>query len=295
MNKFYDLVNLLRVHQWFKNIFILIPLIFSGRLLDTNLCLKNLNTFLAFCLLSGAAYIYNDLHDLTSDKVHPEKSQRPLASGLMSPLLASIGCALLLAAGLILGWKVNIHVFFMGLVYITLNYTYNAFTKKRVLLDVMSIALGFHVRIWAGSLAVGVTPSIWLQMCTFVLALFLGFAKRRHELFILDNKAMEHREVLSHYTLHFLDQMIMICCTLAVVFYGLYTISINEISHVGHQNILYSTVFVIYGIFRYLYLIHVQKMGGDPGYLLFNDKHLLTCVLLWAGCIFLAIYGHSIF
>jgi len=172
-------------------------------------------------------------------------------------------------------------VFFVAVGYILLHLIYNLYTKKIVILDVIFIALGFQVRIWAGSLAAGVFPSVWLQMCVFVLALFLGFIKRRHELIVLKDRAKEHRVVLGHYTSYLLDQIIMICATLTVVFYGLYAISPEIALRFKGHGMVYSIVFVLYGIFRYIYLVHVKRRGGDPGELIMTDLPLVLSIILW--------------
>ena len=158
-----------------------------------------------------------------------------------------------------------------------------------MILDVLTVAFGFQLRIWAGSVAIGVMPSLWLQMCVFVLALFLGFTKRRYEITVLKLDGPSHRKVLSHYTSYLLDQLIMICATLAIVFYGLYAISAEIVARIGGYEMFYSTGFVIYGIFRYLYLIHVKKLGDDPGDILLSDIPLITNILLWIGFVTMVI------
>ncbi|MBF0123536.1 MAG: decaprenyl-phosphate phosphoribosyltransferase [Candidatus Omnitrophica bacterium] len=290
-----DIIKLLRVKQWIKNLFVLSPLVFSEQMLTTDSVQNNLSAVISFCLISSAVYIFNDLMDLAADRTHPQKSNRPLASGRISQSLAKkIGLALLLS-GLTLGWVVNDHVLIMGVSYIVLNLAYNIHTKKHVFLDVITIAIGFHIRIWAGSLAIGIAPSIWLQACTLVLTLFLGFTKRRHEISLADAKAHEHREVLSQYTVDLLDKAILVCSALAVMFYGLYTLYVRPAQHIERLPLFTSTAFVTYGVFRYIYLIRIKKLGDDAGEIVLKDKPLLICILLWMGFVFLIFYGDRIF
>ena len=179
---------------------------------------------------------------------------------------------------------------YLAAVYLALHCAYNLATKKIIILDVISIAIGFQIRIWAGSVVAGVLPSIWLQLCVFLLSLFLGFTKRRYELSALRDKAAEHRNVLSHYTSYLLDQIIIISSTLTIVFYGLYTMSPDIIDRIGNENMVYSLIFVIYGIFRYLYLVHVKKLGDDPGDVIFSDIPLMINITLWIFFIIYVLY-----
>lgn len=273
--------DLLRVKQWVKNAFIFFPLFFSGQFFLRDLLENALLTFTGFCFVSSGLYILNDFLDSRLDRLHPKKSQRPLASGKISVRLIGGLMAGLVAGGLLICAEVSREVLAIALTFIALHLVYNFVTKRIVLWDVIFIAIGFQIRIWAGALATGIDPSVWLQLCVFLLALFLGFTKRRYEISSLREKAPEHRSVLAHYTAYLLDQIIIICSTLAIVFYGLYTISSEIAQRIGHQNMVYSVVFVMYGIFRYLYLVHVKKLGDEPGEILATDKPLLMNVLLW--------------
>ncbi len=291
MKTLFVLLNLLRVKQWVKNTFIFFPLLFAEQFFSFGLLKNAALAFLSFCLISSGLYILNDLLDKEKDRLHPKKSKRPLAKKninlkLIYPLILT-----LLLAGLAIAGRIDQGVAAIAFLFIVVHLIYNFYTKHIVLLDVFFIAIGFQLRIWAGALACDVFPSVWLQMCVFILALFLGFTKRRCEILILKEKAPEHRSVLSHYTAYMLDQMIIICSTLAVVFYGLYAISPEIMRRTGNQQMVYSVAFVIYGIFRYLYLVHVKKMGDEPGELLLSDWPLLICVLLWIGYVGLVIYG----
>ena len=276
-----NIIGLLRVKQWVKNGFIVFPLIFSGKLFQISSVEDVLFVFVGFCFLASGLYVFNDFVDLKADAIHPEKSSRPLAIMHLNPWqVGAIIVGLMGVGSLFCSW-VSPMVFFVAVGYILLHLIYNLYTKKIVILDVIFIALGFQVRIWAGSLAAGVFPSVWLQMCVFVLALFLGFIKRRHELIVLKDRAKEHRVVLGHYTSYLLDQIIMICATLTVVFYGLYAISPEIALRFKGHGMVYSIVFVLYGIFRYIYLVHVKRRGGDPGELIMTDLPLVLSIILW--------------
>jgi 4-hydroxybenzoate polyprenyltransferase len=280
----------LRVKQWVKNAFIFFPLIFSGKLFEDQALVNSLIAFLGFCLTASSLYILNDYLDRDKDRLHPRKSQRPLARLNVPGGTVKAIIVFLVMAGLLVSWQVNAAVFAAALFYIALHLGYNFLAKRVVLIDVMFIALGFQVRVWAGALAIEVSPSVGLQLCVFILALFLGFTKRRHEIKTLGDTAAHHRGVLSHYTVYLLDQIIIICSTLAIVFYGLYTMSAEMIARLGH-SMVYTVIFVIYGIFRYLYLSHVKKGGDDPGEVLAADAPLLINVLLWILAICYLLYN----
>ncbi len=283
-------LKLLRVKQWVKNAFVLFPLIFSGQLSDITSVINVLTAFIGFCCISSSVYILNDFLDREKDKHHPLKSQRPLVQLKISPAVISLLVLGMMSLGLFICYISEPIVLIPAITYIFIHLLYNWFTKKIVILDVIFIAAGFQVRVWAGALACAVLPSVWLQLCVFVLALFLGFTKRRYELSTLKNHASDHRSVLAHYTSYLLDQIIIICSTLAIVFYSLYTISPEITARIGSHNMIYSIAFVIYGIFRYLYLIHVKKLGDDPGEVLLHDKSLLIAVSGWILYICLLLY-----
>lgn len=285
-----DIVLLMRIRQWIKNLFVLAPLVFSGRFSDQAALSSGLLAFLAFCLMSSAVYVVNDLEDRHRDRAHPRKCRRPVASGRISRR-----CAVLLGAGLVCGGgliSVTLGGWFACLsgLYFILQLGYTFFWKRMVLLDVGCIALGFCIRIWAGAVVVGVLPSGWLQLCVFLLALFLGFTKRRSEMRTLGDRAEEHRGALRHYTIYFLDQLIMISATLAIVFYGLYTIAPDIVARVHGYWMIYSLVFVVYGVFRYLYLVHVVGKTEDVDEILLADLPLITSVLCWIGFSFWVFY-----
>lgn len=286
----YTYFNLLRVKQWVKNAFIFMPIVFSGMLLSQEAFLHVTLVFGIFCLLSSGVYILNDLQDIATDKHHPKKKDRPIASGCVSVPRAALISAILTISSLVWAYAVSLSVFIVAFLYLLLHILYSIVLKKQVILDVIAIALGFELRIWAGSVILNITPSVWAQLCVFVLALFLGFIKRRHEKSILYDKAAEHRGVLAHYTAYFLDQMIMISATLCIIFYGLYVLSEEIIRRIGGNHIAYTLPFVVYGIFRYLYLVHVKKLGGEPGEVIFSDIPLTLNMLFWVASVVAIIY-----
>jgi 4-hydroxybenzoate polyprenyltransferase len=284
--------DLLRIRQWIKNSFIFFPVLFAGQMFHPALLINVMIAFTGFCLLCSGVYIFNDYLDRERDRLHPQKALRPLASGEISEGTAVMFVVLLLGAGLGICSLAGRSVMLFAGLYIFMHLIYNFFVKRVVILDVIFIALGFQIRIGVGAAAVGVVPSVWLQLCVFLLALFLGFTKRRHELDFLKNHAVMHRDVLSEYNVYLLDQIIIICSTLAVVFYGLYTISPEVVARLHGTRMAYTLVFVIYGIFRYLYLAHVRNKGGDPGEILATDPSLLINVILWIFTTGILVYLH---
>ena len=291
MNTLLIFIRLLRLKQWVKNTFIFFPLFFAGGLFKPHLLADCIQTFFGFCFIASGLYILNDFLDREKDRLHPKKSHRPLVKFAVNPLLITFLVLGLVLWGVFLCSRVNTAVMITALVYIIIHLVYNFFTKKIVIIDVAFVAIGFQIRVWAGAAAAMVAPSVWLQMCVFLLALFLGFTKRRHEISTLKEMAPEHRNVLEHYTAYLLDQMIIICSTLTIVFYGLYTLSFSMNYRISHQYMVYSVAFVIYGIFRYLYLVHVQKKGDDAGEALLSDRPLFISVILWIVYVGFVIYG----
>lgn len=269
----------IRPRQWTKNLIVYVGVIFALKLPEPALLLQATWAFVAFCALSGAVYLLNDVLDLQQDRRHPLKRGRPLAAGKMSAQTAlwaafslSIG-GLALAATL--GWL------FLGLAggYLALMLSYNLGLKRLVLLDVFAIAAGFVVRAAAGAVSVGVPISPWLYVCTTLGALFLGFGKRRHELTLLGDEAYAHRSVLREYSPAFLDELITVVSSAAVVAYSLYTFSAENLPR-NHAMML-TIPFLLYGTFRYLYLIHLRSAGGHPEEILLNDRPSLLNLVLW--------------
>ncbi len=278
---FIEIFKSARPKQWIKNLFIFAPLIFSQNLLDKPLFLKTVLAFVTFCFLSSAHYIFNDLQDLEEDKLHPLKSQRPLASGRLQKPAAVAAMLVLGTVGFGLALTINEYFFLIGLFYVVLQIAYSLWLKHVVILDIFVIAAGFLIRVVAGGLAIRVDISHWLLICTMLLSLFLAMGKRRHELVLLNRSAMSHRPILKEYNTYLLDQMISVVTASTLVAYCLYTISEETVTKFGTAKLIYTVPFVLYGIFRYLYLIHQKAEGGSPESLIIEDKPLLLDTLLW--------------
>ncbi|MCC6316243.1 MAG: decaprenyl-phosphate phosphoribosyltransferase [Gemmatimonadaceae bacterium] len=272
--------RLLRPHQWVKNFFVLAPLLFSGRALDPASQRAAALAFAVFCLAASAVYVLNDIVDREQDRAHPGKRNRPIASGAIS-VAAGIGvAALLVALALGTAWYVGTSLLAITVAYLLLNVVYSVWIKQVVILDVFAIAAFFVLRLVAGAAAVQVRPSVWLILCGGLLSLYLGFAKRRHELVLLGEGSQDHRAVLSQYSTPFLDQLSVVLLAVTIVSYIMYTLESETARLVGGEVLSYSTVFVLYGVLRYLYLVH-RRQDGNPSETLLNDRGLLLAVTLW--------------
>ncbi len=277
----------LRPRQWTKNLLVFAGLLFSGRLTDRSLWLPAGSAFLAFCLLAGAVYLGNDLLDREQDRLHPKKCRRPIASGAVPPVAALTAAGLLGLIGLYLLFRGGRATGWLGLGYIALNLAYSFRLKEIPLLDLFSIAMGFVLRAVVGVVAVNVELSPWFLLCTVLLSLLLVLGKRRHELVFLAQGAAEHRAVLGRYSITFLDQMISAISTATLVFYSLYTF----FSEAGQQYALMWTIPpVLYGLFRYLYLVYEKGQGGEPEEILLRDTGILASVILWVVSIIVILY-----
>jgi len=276
-----DVLQLMRWTQWSKNAVLFGALIFSKHLFHLPSLLWASLGFLVFCATASGAYVFNDLRDCERDRQHPLKRERPLPAGRISKSFALALCVVLLASGLsgafLLGWSFGLLV----LLYLLLQFAYTFVLKELVILDVMAIATGFAIRAGAGGVVIGVPVSSWLIICTFLLMLFLGFSKRRHELLVLEEKAAHHRTSLREYSPYFLDQMISVVTASTVVAYAIYTASPEVREKLGTDKLYLTIPFVLFGIFRYLYLVHQREEGGNPTQLLLNDRPLLADIALW--------------
>jgi 4-hydroxybenzoate polyprenyltransferase len=276
-----DMWQLLRPTQWSKNLVVFAALIFSKHLFDrTDVLLVSVG-FLAFCLTASAAYVMNDLRDCDRDRQHPLKSLRPLPAGRVRRSTAVALSAALLITGLVLALGLSIGFGALVILYFALQVAYTFWLKELVILDVMGIAAGFVIRAAAGGVLIAVPVSPWLIICTFLLALFLGFSKRRHELILLEGRATDHRASLKEYSPYFLDQMIAVVTASTVVAYAIWTVSPEIREKLGTEKLYLTIPFVLFGIFRYLYLVHQREEGGNPTQLLLTDRPLLVDVLLW--------------
>lgn len=285
------LVQTIRVKQWTKNLFVLSPLLFSKHFFEPDTLFRSLIAFAVFSGIASAVYVMNDIVDAEKDRQHPVKRLRPIASGRFSIRSAFLTMVILLAATFATAWAVHLPLLLTVCGYLVLNIVYTLFLKETVIIDVMSIAASFVLRIVGGALVIDVPISEWLLMCTSLLALFLGFSKRRHELTLLENNASIHRPVLLEYSPYFLDQMISLVTASTLICYMFYTVSDDTVEKFGTKNLLLTSPFVLYGLFRYLYLVHQKKTGGDPTAELLTDKPLLVNVFLWGIAVILIIYS----
>jgi 4-hydroxybenzoate polyprenyltransferase len=280
-------LRLARPKQWTKNGFVLAGLVFSGNALDPSSVAAALLACAAFCLLSGAVYALNDVIDVEEDRKHPLKRLRPVASGEISARAAVVYSALLTAVGLTACFAVNLQVGAVGLAYLGLQALYSPVLKHMAILDVMGISAGFVIRALAGVEAVGSPISPWLLVCTGLLTLFLGFSKRRHELATLGEGASVHRKNLRDYSVPMLDEMMNIMISATIIAYALYTFTVYERD--AEMFMMGSIPFVVYGVFRYMLLVH-RDGGGNPDTLLLQDRPLQVSLFLWLAVIGLAIY-----
>lgn len=280
----------LRPAQWTKNLVVFAALIFGQRLLDGEAVVRAAVGFLAFCALSGVVYLANDLIDREADRQHPLKRLRPIAAGHLQVggALTALAVLLTLALGtaLWLGTPFMVH----ALAYLALQAAYSLRFKRQVILDVLSIALGFVIRASAGGAAIAVPVSQWLLVCTILLALFLALAKRRHEITLLGDDAARHRAILGEYTPYLVDQMIAVVAASTLMGYAFYTVSAETAERFGTPWLGLTLPFPLYGIFRYLYLVHRRSQGGSPTELLLADRPLLLCVALWGATTIALIY-----
>ena len=271
----------MRPQQWLKNFFIFAPLIFSQNVTNPDLFKKSLLAFAVFCLLSGALYILNDLKDMAEDKLHPLKSRRPIAAEKLKRSHAVIAFVVVSLISFLLCLLLNLNFFYIALFYFVLQMAYSFRLKHVVILDVFIVAAGFFIRVIAGGLAIEVYISPWLLICTALLALFLAMSKRRHEIILLEQDAENHRPILKEYSPYLLDQMIAVVTASIVIAYCLYTISEETVTKFGTTKLIFTVPFVLYGIFRYLYLIHQKSEGGTPEVLILKDKPLLLDIFFW--------------
>jgi len=280
----------LRPDQWTKNLIVFAALIFAVKLLDPAATAKAAAAFLIFCALSGAVYLVNDVADREQDREHPVKRMRPIAAGDLSPAAAMIAAVVLSAITLTASFALRPAFGVVAAAYLALFVVYTRSLKHVVVLDVMTIAIGFVLRAVAGGLVISVHISNWLLVCTMLGALFLGLAKRRHEITLLAAGAKGHRRILEEYDPYLLDQMIGVVAAATMVAYIIYCASPETHASFGTEWMVLTTPFPIYGLFRYLYLVHRKAGGGSPSDMLLEDRPLLACVLLWGITSVLIIY-----
>ena len=285
-----DLLASLRPGQWTKNLLVFAGLLFGRRLFDAGAVVDAVSAFAVFCALSGAVYLVNDISDRDSDRQHPLKAQRPIASGSL-PVTTALAAAIAIAT-CALAAAAAIGPRFAGVAaaYLALQVLYSFLLKDIIIIDVLTIAIGFVLRAVAGAVAVNVEISHWLLVCTILLAMFIGLAKRRHEIVMLADGATHHRPILGEYSPYLLDQMIAVVTASTLMAYVFYTISPETQEKIGGSWLGLTIPFPLYGIFRYLYLVHRRDGGGSPAELLLTDRPLLICVALWALTVALIVY-----
>ena len=275
------LLKTMRPRQWTKNIFIFAALVFDKQLLIFHAFVRTAAGFILFCLISSAVYIFNDLADVEADREHPEKKNRPIASGKLPVSTALTAGILLVIAALSLGFWLSPDFSLVLAVYFLINLAYSKWLKHILILDVLVLAAGFVLRVGAGVTIIHVERfSPWLYVVMTLLALYLGFGKRRAELSLLATDASSHRKVLEGYSIPLLDQYIMIVSGTTIVAYSLYTFSAPNVP--ANHTMMLTIPFVLYAIFRYLYLVQIKHAGGEPEEILLSDRPLQIALLLWA-------------
>ncbi len=280
----------MRPLEWSKNLLVFSGVIFSKSLTDFNNIRISLLGFAIFCAASSGIYIFNDLCDLKQDREHPIKRNRPLAAGTLNVNLARFVMILLFATAAIGALLLSQAFALVIAVYLVTCLAYSLKLKDIVILDVILIANGFVLRAVSGAVLIGVAPSEWLVLCTSMVALLIGFGKRRHEMVLLEKSAENHRASLSDYSVEFLNSIMNICAGAAVLTYALYTRVDETVARVGSRGMMLTIPFVVYGIFRYLFLIHKRRVGGDPVQILFGDRPTLVNLVLWILTVGLVIY-----
>lgn len=281
----------LRPSQWTKNLFVFFGLIFGQRLLDPHAVTLAVCAFAIFCALSGVVYLVNDVADREADRLHPVKRLRPIASGLVPVNVALTAAVALVVAALGAAWMLGPRFALVAFVYVALQTLYSGPLKHIVIVDVLTIAIGFVLRAIAGAVVIPVPISQWLLILTILLALFLALSKRRHELTLLADGATSHRPILEEYSPYLLDQMISVVTASTLISYVMYAVSPETVEKFHTHSLGLTLVFPLYGIFRYLYLVHKKEGGGNPADMLLTDKPLLVCVALWGLAAVAIIYG----
>ena len=289
-NRPVDLFWSLRPYQWTKNLFVFAALVFGQRLTEPESGIRVAAAFLVFCGLSAAVYLVNDVADREADRQHIHKARRPIAAGTVSVRAALVTAGALGAGALLAAAVLSPSFAAVSTAYVATFLLYTAVLKHVVILDVMTVAVGFILRAVAGGVVIGVPISAWLLICTSLLALFLALSKRRHEILVLAEHATEHRPSLDEYSPYLLDQMIGVVTAATLIAYSFYTISPEVETRLGTAWLGLTIPLPLYGIFRYLYLVHQKASGGDPAELLLADRPLLGCVALWAVAVVLIVY-----
>ena len=285
------LIRSLRPRQWTKNLLVFAGLIFGEKLVDPRSAGLAAGAFGVFCLLSSSIYLLNDIRDREADRLHPAKAKRPIAAGDLPVSTAATAAVVLAVLALVAAFAISWPFGIAAVAYVVLLSLYSFGLKHVVILDVLVLAGGFVLRALGGALAVRVEFSHWLLLLTLLGALFLGLSKRRAEIVALAGDATNHRRSLEHYSPYLLDQMIGVVTASTLLAYAFYTISDRTVSHFGTDHLLWTVPFPLYGIFRYLYLVHQREGGGNPSDTLLEDRPILVCVALWGAMVIAILYG----
>jgi 4-hydroxybenzoate polyprenyltransferase len=285
-----DILKSLRPAQWTKNLFVFAALVFSKEARTGASLLRTAGAFAAFCLLAGALYLVNDVRDIEEDRRHPKKSLRPVAAGRISKAKAIAWAAILGAIALAGAFFLSPSFALVAAIYAFVMIAYTFALKNVVIVDVFLIAAGFVLRVVAGGVVIAVPLSSWLIICTSLLALFIALGKRRHEIVVLNADAPLHRPILHEYSAYLLDQMISVVTASTVIAYCLYTVSEETVRKFGTSDLIYTTPFVLYGVFRYLYLVHQKGQGGSPEEMIVRDKPLAAAIILWIAAVVVVLY-----
>lgn len=280
---FEPIILSIRPRQWYKNLIVFIAIVFSHNLASTSAWIDSITAFIIFCLLSGSVYLINDIIDIKKDRQHPTKRKRPIASGKLKRSHASIIALILLTGSLYGAFSLNTLFGLVSTSYFLLFMMYSLWLKHIVIVDILTISTGFVIRAIAGAVAISVVFSPWLVICTFLLALFLALGKRRHELVLLGSNANNHRKILDDYSVPMLEQMISIITSSLIVSYSMYTFL------TGNYYMMLTIPFAIYGLFRYLHLIHSNEFGGEPE-MIFKDHPTLLNLLAWTTTTIVILY-----
>ncbi len=287
---FKALLETMRPRQWTKNGVLFAGILFSLQIFQLVPLIKTIAAFFLFCMISGTVYILNDILDYQRDLAHPEKKNRPIPSGRLPRKLALMFDIVIGTIALTMSFWLEPTFGWISLAYLVMNIAYSLYLKNIVIVDVLIIAMGFVFRAVGGAMVIQVDISEWLLICTFLLALFLALCKRRHELDIIEDKASAHRAVLKEYNSVLLDQMISVVTASALMAYALYTISDNVVEKFHTQNLIFTVPFVLFAIFRYLYLVHAKNLGGSPERALIQDKAMVIDIGLWVLAVTAILY-----
>jgi 4-hydroxybenzoate polyprenyltransferase len=285
-----DYVRLIRIKHWVKDVFVFAPLIFSLNFYKPIYIGRTLIMVAAFCLAASSVYVFNDVADRERDRLHPKKKDRPIASGAVPVRSALILSAVLFLASVAVCAILGLPSVLIVLTYIAMNVAYSLLLKKQTFIDVMIIATGFLLRVVAGAIAINVELSSWMLLTTFFLSLFLGFGKRRKEVTEGSNR---HRAVFQDYTVELLNSLIIISASLTIITYSLYVVTSKAMIDLGRDKFIATIPFVVFGVFRYMFLIYRHNNGGDPAEVLLKDKVLLIDIALWV-CLIFALLGYTL-